>query len=74
MTVLFDCQTCGLKQVPVEVAERGKAEALSRWLQLVSRIVGLRHATLSDNCRSGKVDLRFPAPVAASGVGRRERS
>lgn len=60
MRVTFSCHACGIRDVGVEIADKGRAETTARWMGMVQRVVARAHGMVSPRCSSRRVDLTIP--------------
>jgi len=72
IAIEYSCEGCGLTHRPVEVRERGAAEDLQDWLEVVKSRIGLDHAQASAACTSAEVSLRFHVTNARIGTVTRQ--
>ena len=64
ITVMFDCQGCGLKQHKVQVPAREGGEDLGVWMDKLKQWLADEHKRVSPSCTTEKCDLYLPVKDA----------
>ena len=71
ITVLYTCDSCGVKDAEVQVPERGPNEDVVRWLeQKAAGAISVHHRQVSPLCRASKMThVKIPLPQSGEGIG-----
>ena len=70
ISVAFNCNSCGLRAVKVQVQRRREDQDMAEWAEQAASRCGFKHRVLSPQCQSNKLDLMIPIPAPGDRLGR----